>query len=289
MLLLLMSSLLSLSGQVVNHKCDVIKAPPWVVGHLPSNSDQVKYMVSYGDGASIHSSQYEALSELLFELGLERGVTISSETVLNTQNQIYKTESISSKEYSEKFSDNVTIKQDDFYVSIFKVDTYSETIKQKDGSMLYKVWQLYAIDSPYSKQISISYSKKYGIKEGWRSMIIPGWGQFYKGQYARGALFLTSEATTIGLTIYFQSRYNYNIKSSKETSILDKRLEYSKRAQKQILYRNISIGTIAGIWVWNVLDACLVDGRPRYLTEKIDFSFYPTMNNELMLGFTYKF
>ena len=119
--------------------------------------------------------------------------------------------------------------------------------------------------------------------------IIPGGGQFYKQQYVRGALFLGSEVLAVGSIIFFQNRYNYDMKCSKETSILDLEIEYNKMAQQQAMYRNIAIGAATAIWVWNLLDAALTTGRPHYVNKGLKFTASATQQNEMLLGFYYTF
>ena len=120
-------------------------------------------------------------------------------------------------------------------------------------------------------------------------MIIPGWGQFYKKQYAKGTMFLGVELVSIASVVYFQNRYNFNIKQSSETPILDLQIDYTNRAHKQKMYRNISIGACAAVWLLNILDATLLEGRPRYVESNFDLGFYSTQKNELLWSFTYKF
>ncbi len=278
--------MLPLNAQRRNNHYAVNKALPWVAGRLPLDSDEVRYKVAYGEGTTYQQAREEATAALISELGWEHGVTVTSKTIDEIKHTINNNDSY----FSQNRSTTTTIEQDGYAASITKVDEYSELDKNSSQSIKYKVWQLYAIDCSWASQITLKYSSKYGFgTAGWRSLIIPGWGQFYKKQYAKGSVFLGLELAGIASTMYFQSKYNYNIKQSLETPILDLQIEYTNRAHKQALYRNISIGACAAVWVWNVLDATLLDGHPRYVDSNFDLALNSTSNNELVLCLTYKF
>ena len=285
-LVFIIVSTLSLDAQRRNNNYDVNSALPWVAGRLPLDSDAVRYKVAYGEGTTYQQAREDATASLITELGWEHGITVTSKTIDEVKHTINNDDS----NFSQNRSTTTTIEQDGYTASITKVDEYSELDKSTPHAVKYKVWQLYAIDCPWASQINLKYSTKYGFgTAGWRSLIIPGWGQFYKKQYAKGSVFLGVELAGVASIMYFQNRYNYNIKQSLETPILDLQIEYTNRAHKQQLYRNISIGACAAMWVLNVLDATLLEGRPRYVETNFDIALNSTINNELMLSLTYKF
>ena len=284
--MLIIVSALSLNAQRRNNNYDVNKALPWVAGRLPYDSDKVRYKVAYGEGTTYQQAREDATASLILELGWEHGITVTSKTIDEIKHTINNEDS----NFAQNRSTTTTIEQDGYSASITKVDEYSELYESSSQTTKYKVWQLYAIDCPWAAQINLKYSTKYGFSTaGWRSLIIPGWGQFYKKQYAKGTMFFGVELVGIASVIYFQNRYNYNIKQSSETPILDLQIDYTNRAHKQQMYRNISIGACAAIWLLNVLDATLLEGRPRYVESNFDLGFYSTQKNELLWSFTYKF
>lgn len=279
-------SALSLNAQRGNNNYDVNKALPWVTGRLPYDSEKVRYKIAYGEGNTYQQAKEDATASLILELGWEHGITVTSKTIDEIKHTINNEDS----NFAQNRSTTTTIEQDGYSASITKVDEYSELYESSSQTTKYKVWQLYAIDCPWAAQINLKYSTKYGFSTaGWRSLIIPGWGQFYKKQYAKGTMFLGVELVGIASVIYFQNRYNYNIKQSSETPILDLQIDYTNRAHKQQMYRNISIGACAAVWLLNVLDATLLEGRPRYVESNFDLGFYSTQKNELLWSFTYKF
>lgn len=285
-LLLIIVSTLTLNAQRRNYNYDIDKALPWVAGRLPFNSEEVRYKVAYGEGATYQQAREDATAALISELGWEHGVTVTSKTIDEVKHIINNDNS----NFSQNRSTTTVIEQDGYTASITKVDEYSELDKSSSHELKYKVWQLYAIDCPWASQINLQYSTQYGFATaGWRSLLIPGWGQFYKKQYAKGAAVLGVEVVGIATSMYFQNRRNYNIKRSLETPILDLQIEFTNRAHQQQLYRNISIGACAAVWALNILDAALLDGRPRYIESNLDLALSTTHNNEPLLSLTYKF
>ena len=286
LLLFIVVSALPLCAQRRNNNFDINKALPWVAGQLPNNSNEVRYKVAFGEGDTYQQAREEATTSLIIELGWEHGITVTSKTIDEVKHAINNNDS----KFFQNRNTTTVIKQEGYTASITKVDEYSELDKSSSHEIKYKVWQLYAIDFPWASQINLQYSTQYGFSTaGWRSLILPGWGQFYKKHYAKGCAFLGIEVAGIATAMYFQNRYNYNIKRSLETPILDLQIAYTNRAHKQQLYRNISIGACAAVWVLNVLDATLLEGRPRYIESNFDFALNSTYNNELLLSLTYNF
>ena len=263
---------------------DISQAPPWVSGKLPSGNSKINFKIVFGEGESYDAARKASYSLLVNEIAMEHGASIST-TAKNEINQSIENGAIDLK---QEFSATTVIEYDNFKTTVTKVDEYSEIHQDEHQERRYAVWQLYAVDSPLASNIQLNYTNKYGAETALMS-IIPGGGQFYKQQYVRGALFLGSEVLAVGSMIYFQDRYNYDMKCSKETPILDLQIEYNKMAQQQAMYRNIAIGAAAAIWVWNILDATLSSGRPHYANKGFKFTASSTQQNDILLGFNYSF
>lgn len=263
---------------------DISQAPPWVSGKLPSGSNKVNFKIAMGEGESYDAARKYAYSMLVNEIAMEHGANIST----SATNEIRQTIDNGAIDLKQDFSSTTVIEYDNFKVTVTKVDEYSEIHQNVPSDRKYAVWQIYSVDSPYASNIRLNYSNKYGIEATMLS-IIPGGGQFYKQQYVRGSLFLGSEILAVGSIIYFQDRYNYNMKCSKETPILDLEIEYNRLAQRQAMYRNIAIGAAAAIWVWNILDASLTIGRPHYVNKGLKLAVSSTPQNDILLGFNYTF
>jgi hypothetical protein len=89
----------------------------------------------------------------------------------------------------------------------------------------------------------------------WRSLVMPGWGQFYNEQQIRGGVYLASAFALVGLTAYQSGRFSsasedYNNATSENESATAYARAASMRSQAYIL-----IGVTAGFWVFNGVDA----------------------------------
>lgn len=273
--LILISVLITgLSYSQTNKKASS-KALPWVHGNLPANSDRVNYKVVQGDGKQLPNAQQNAIKNLLFDLGAEKGVKVSYETILEAEEKILNDKT----SFNSSYKNQITINQDGFNVSFYKVDEYYEKVKDLNGSTIYRCWQLYAIGNNLAnKNISVNYTSNYGMNAGIRSIIIPGWGQLYKKDKTKGFLFMGIEAVAIGNIIFAQSRYNYNSNRAAESPTLEVSLEYNKRAEDNLMYRNISIGVAVTTMIWSVIDAVATDGAPRYASNNNKFKLQLTSN-----------
>ncbi|GEM_PF-1695292 len=84
-----------------------------------------------------------------------------------------------------------------------------------------------------------------------RSLILPGWGQFFNGQDTKGYIFLGAAAVAIGAAVMENSKANsaYSDYDAKRTSDLYD--TYSKDVDTA----NLFVYLAAAIWIGNVADA----------------------------------
>ena len=102
--------------------------------------------------------------------------------------------------------------------------------------------------------------KKYPITAAFRSMIFPGWGQFYNDKPRKGSIILGSEllmaASTISSYIlYKQSKDAYD-RSTQRDVASDNYSEMEKYAQ----INWVSLGVMGGIWLVAIVDS-YIDAR----------------------------
>lgn len=102
--------------------------------------------------------------------------------------------------------------------------------------------------------------KKYPITAAFRSMIFPGWGQFYNDKPRKGSIILGSEllmaASTISSYIlYKQSKDAYD-RSTQRDVASDNYSEMEKYAQ----INWVSLGVMGGIWLYAIYDS-YIDAR----------------------------
>ena len=120
----------------------------------------------------------------------------------------------------------------------------------------------------------ISTTSRYGAA-GFAS-VIPGAGQFLKGDVAKGVSFLVADvACAAGIILCESTRAAYAAKVKQQPQYA---LQYSTRANNWATGRNICLGVTAGIWVWNIIDAFAAKGARRVIVkpQRGYFSMTPT-------------
>ena len=275
-------STLLLVGLIYSQKTNLPGKLPWVNGNLPANSINFNYKVVSGEGVSLTEAQNEAVRELVVDLSAEKGVTISSETLLKTQTL----ENDNNQSFSADYSRETKIEQEGFEVVFTRVDEYYEV---NDG--VFKTWRLYVINASSNSIPKINYTNSYSFSEaGFKSLIVPGWGQFHKKQNTKGVLFMLAGIGSLGSFLNANNQYNYNMNRSEETSNLDLRKEFVKKANDFTSIKNISLAAAAVTWIWSTIDATSTKGATKYAYNKplkLNLASHP--RGGLALNLKYKF
>ena len=91
---------------------------------------------------------------------------------------------------------------------------------------------------------------------------VPGMAQIYKGSVGKGVGFISSEVALIGGVVATEClKQNY---AKKISMTHDSRLKqrYAQNANICQITRNICIGGVAAVYVWNVIDGIVAKGKP---------------------------
>jgi len=118
-------------------------------------------------------------------------------------------------------------------------------------------------------RLTIELKSRTRLKAAWRSLILPGWGQFYSGEKTRGVIISTLGYGAVLTSVIAELRYqdredkyeaalsDYQAaKSIEERNRLRLILEdkHQKAYDAETLKRNLLIVT-AAVWAYNVIDA----------------------------------
>lgn len=175
---------------------------------------------------------------------------------------------------SEEISFNMMaiVEGDPVNVVVKIIDEYHEA---KDGQGVY--YFLCAVGNPKASSVNfdrVQITDKYGAKGLWRSAIIPGWGQMYKGSTGKGIAILGAEVVAVGGIVAFES-----MRSSYVAKIHTQPQYAQQYASKASNCKNIRNGFIAGavaVYVFNLIDAIAASGARWLRTTNGELSFYPT-------------
>jgi len=126
------------------------------------------------------------------------------------------------------------------------------------------ILQSASVEIPSNSFLSISSElvmiKKYPITAAFRSMIFPGWGQFYNDKPRKGSIILGSEllmaASTISSYVLYKQSKNAYDRSTQRDVASDNYSEMEKYAQ----INWVSLGVMGGIWLYAIVDS-YIDAR----------------------------
>ncbi|MDR1023037.1 MAG: hypothetical protein LBL94_07200 [Prevotellaceae bacterium] len=233
---------------------------PWVEGKLPPVKGKYEYRISQGEGSTLRQARDDAFSGILVDLGSQAGIAVDSRSLVKLKSELGY--SAGASRYSESDSQTTTfsIKRKGVNIALAEAGEYYENRYGR-----YQLWKLYEVSTSGSFKAFIpEYTTTYGFDGAWKSAVLPGWGQFYKGKTGKGIFFLAAEAAAVSGLIFCEMKRSDNVRKSQESTNLAIIKEYRSRADSWALYRNVAVGAAAGVYLWNVLDAALAKGKIRY-------------------------
>jgi hypothetical protein len=247
--------------------CLVLSCPGVLAQERPEwiNKTPVGYLNDYfvGTGSSQHSLQethQQALEEAM-KMIIKSGPVLmaASETSTITSTQIDSPDS-QHWEIVHRIASELSIQGHSQSIQgLVEEERYLEY----DGTT-HTAWSLVRI--PKTKGIE---SPPTVLSAVWRSALLPGWGQIYKGETAKGVTLIGSEALLIPGAIIFNNLKTNEIgkAASSRTQIL--RDFHTDRAN---LYRTLSLTAIilAGtLYTCNVVDAIVIPGDKVYVDDPL--------------------
>ena len=171
------------------------------------------------------------------------------------------------------------------FVSIFQI-SFSQEIKSLDSLQTEK--DIAAdIESIHQNAASIRYSPR---KAGWRSAVIPGWGQYYNRKYWKIPIVWGAIGTGIGFIIWNQKQYK-RYKNAFEAELNGQPHEFSgitgvdlktalgNTQDSRRRYRDYAIAITAAVYLLNIVDA-VVDAHLYEGRKDPDLALSPTILND---------
>jgi hypothetical protein len=181
---------------------------------------------------------------------------------------------------SEETSFNMMalVEGDPVNVVVKIIDEYHEA---KDSQGVY--FFLCAVGNPKASSVNfdrVQITDKYGVKGFWRSAILPGWGQMYKGSMGKGIAILGAEVVAAGGIVALESmRSSYVTKAKTQPHYAQ---QYYSKASNCGNIRNGFILAAGAIYIYNLVDAIVAPGSRWVKTTNGEFAFYPTVTTEGM-------
>lgn len=268
--LVIVTLFLSLNtGLQAANKSDGMK-PRWMTSSLPTpKSPGYIFISAQGSGSSLEEARQRALVNLTSKLEHERGLVVSSHV------KIEKTsERNSAPSKNQSFTLEASEKGKEINLTCRVVDEYWE---QSHG--LYMVSELYTVNDfnapgQGSNADNIRLTTSYGVAPMFYSLI-PGVGQFYKGNNLKGGLMLGG--TVVGaaaIVLCENQRAEYSKKMKEHPQFVD---FYRNKKSNWATGRNVAIGVTAALYAYNLVDALVAPGCRRVVVsgKKYNYSFAP--------------
>lgn len=264
--------------------------PRWMQKLPEPTNDSFQYELVTATATSLDAAREKTLTNLINTSGMKNGIV----TVTN-----YK----SKEELSQKW-DNGQLKEEVNYNAQTNIKSESKEVKlyiepiaeywERDATGNYYLTRLYAKSELNKAPLfdNVEVTTKYGINGLWRSLIVPGWGQLYKGSTLKGCLILGScVAAAASIIATEQQRVDYIQKIDLTHNVTAKRT-YATRADNLATGRNICIGILSAIYVYNLIDALVAPGASHIIVHNRNreqeqiYSFCPTLLNYNTAGIT---
>lgn len=118
----------------------------------------------------------------------------------------------------------------------------------------------------------------------WGLCLIPGGAQMHKGSYLKGGIIIGGTAAIAAGAIVCNSLRDKNIVKINQSHSADVRKYYNDKANNCVTARNVCLGTLAALYIYNIVDAFVAPGARRIIVRPT-----ATMDGQLGVGASYNF
>ncbi len=265
------------------------KLPDWI-----KNTPKGKYYDYYNgvgtSGKSISDAKKLAISDAIFTIVMQGKIEIDSKIFTSTSENTISNGRNTNTTIRDSVISEVMIKGKSSYIIGLRSEEEHWHTKKSEKGLLYDYWILMKVPKPEYRGLKIPDQKGYGFPPVWRSVLIPGWGQFYKGEPKKGWRFLISE--TVFVSSFFVSNYfsqNYSRKAENETDY-ERRKFYNNWSNSSYTIGTVS-GIVAGaIYFYNIFDSITSKGAKKYAqTHSKSLELFTTLDkNQVSVNITIK-
>lgn len=270
LLLLLMANVSCFSyGQDILQRSEPSQ-PDWLADKMPIPSNPTfVYRIAEAGGSTLAKARYDCILDLAEKIKQDRDISGVIRSGGSLEQATGEETSYIEFEYESKGRTQRIVYK--------KVDEYWEYISYSGTAKEYRCFTLYAIACNANEAAvfdEVTFTRKYGAKGLVRS-IIPGCGQLYKGDKVKGLCIMTGEAVLIGGTIAFENMRKNYAKKMHRTQNVDHIRSYASKADNCRTFRDICIGGAAALYLYNLVDALVANGKKRTIVNKRHLSFEP--------------
>jgi hypothetical protein len=254
--------------------------PQWIQKTPEASNNSFQYIRAEGIAENAEDAEKRTLRNMFNKIPQTWKITVSDEVEI-TGGITVENGGRATGSTTTVYTAHVKQEGEEVQLQYRVVDHYWEQVKI-NGKIQYRSYVLYAVAKPKSVAYfdDVTTTSKYGVDALSRS-IIPGWGQLYKGNKAKGISIIAGEALLVGGVVVCEGlRVDYAAKIN-ETHDARKKQVYADKANNYATGRNICIGAAAALYVYNLIDAVAGEGQRRILVKKnAGFSLNPAVSPE---------
>lgn len=177
----------------------------------------------------------------------------------------YSLQGVDSSKHVQEFTMQVICDGQPVDIRCELVDSYWKEITV--GNVVqYEHSHLYQVAKPHYQGQFCNWLKttQYYLKDIWPSFLVPGAGQMVKGDWLKGGLFMGGTVALAGGALFTHLQSNiYNRKVYEAGGKEEAMRIYANRTRNFGTARNVCIGGLAALYVYNVIDAFVAPGAKR--------------------------
>lgn len=266
-IVILLLMILSVSSEILvsqNVSSDPYR-PKWFQKLPTPTNATFKYEIHTAIAPTLDEAREKCLFELVSDSGLKNGILAMSDGV---SKQSVSQEWVNGKLHEQVDYNSTTNLHLQSEVSKLYVEVVDE-FWEMDRAGNYVLSRLYAVSASDVPPLfdNLSLTTNYGARAMWKSLIIPGWGQFSKGQKLKGGMILGGTALLVGGIVATENiRADYRRRVN-ETHDVAQRRDYIRRVDRFSTARNVCIGAVGALYVYNLVDAIVSPGARRVVVK----------------------
>ena len=240
--------------------------PKWIQKLPQPTNSTFTYEVESAFAPTLDAAREKCLDGLIAGSGLKNGVvTVSDYKSKKHLSQVWENGKLTER---VDYDAHTTTQAQGNEVKLYVEDIAEYWERDRSGD--YYLTKLYAKSELGKTPLfdNVELTTHYGARGLWRSVIIPGWGQFYKGSNLKGGLFLGGTALLAGGVVFTENQrsdYRRKIKRTHDVGLIN---SYSTKADHFATARNLCIGAAAALYLYNLIDALVAPGARRIVVKK---------------------
>lgn len=230
------------------------KRPAWI--NNPPKGDFYLYMTGIGLASDLKEAQREAIANAMNNRAIEEAVTVQSSTEITTEE--------TNEALNKRIVDSILLESETSLIKGFGIEeSYWEQEIVNNGTR-YRYWVLMRLPRDSSLPPP---PPTYGLTPVYQSAIVPGWGQYTKGQTGKGVVFLAGFAATGSYFLFAQNKFkdwDQQFKDYGATGQVPLRNEAEETRNVWNTRRTIGLISFLGIYAFNIADSFASKGEKLY-------------------------